>query len=472
MSEISEQRKKDFFPIISFFNALADEEFNFENGKIKIFPQENLSLSTRSVNPEVSFVLPNEIVEIKCLRYKKENYYFFNKLISNPNKFRINAPCKHFENCGGCLYQNMNLEFYKNFKLNLLKKIFINEKFENQISKISEISVVGPNKRRKANFEAIKKNNQIFLGFHRFGSRQIIDIENCEIMNNDISFLINPLKLFAFNILNDFEKCEFFIIMAKNGIDIGFEIHGRKIITDESRVYIKEFGLNFNNITRIFFKSGKNSEIIYKKENEKDPYLLFNNYEININSYAFMQTSEDAENLIIESIKKFLPNNSKDLSLIDLFCGRGLYSFNFAQYFSKIYGFEIDDSAINDFAQSIKKYNFIDKILLFKQDLFSEPLFENFFNQNQFIIINPPRAGAKKICEQILNLKNNMILNYENHKNELRPGNIVYVSCNPKTFVKDASILIEAGYEITQIIPVDQFIWSNHIELIAHFKLL
>ncbi len=437
---------KNIFPIISFFEAEADNEFNYDNGKIKINSDENIIK-----NNEISFSLPSERILVKCLQYKKEKYLFFEKVISNENPNRIKPICKYFNSCGGCLYQNMNSEFYSDFKLKLLKKIFRNHDSSELNSIIDDIIVIPYGLRRKVNIEGLKKNNEIFLGFHRFSSRQIINIDSCSVIKDEISEMISELKILLMNILENFEKCEFFIAFVENGIDIGFEIHGKKNLNDKKKEdEIINFCKNNKNIIRFFFKGGKNSTIIYQNSLKENPYTLFGDYKVSIDAYSFMQTSKKAEQEILKAILSFFPENSKDLYLIDLFCGRGLYSLNFESYFSHIYAFELDDSAVSDFGAAILKYNLDKKITLFKHNLFLENILESFLNHNQFLIINPPRAGALEICKQIALSK-------------IKPKHIVYISCNPNSFILDIRILLENNYRIEKIIPIDQFILTNHI---------
>jgi hypothetical protein len=118
---MNENQRKNLFPIISFFEAKASDELNYENGKIRIIPEKTLESTFSGKNIEVAFVLPSEEINVKCLAYKKEKYYFLDQIKSNPNPERIKAPCVHFENCGGCLFQHMNLNLYEKTKLKIRK---------------------------------------------------------------------------------------------------------------------------------------------------------------------------------------------------------------------------------------------------------------------------------------------------------------------------------------------------------------
>ena len=90
-----------------------------------------------------------------------------------------------------------------------------------------------------------------------------------------------------------------------------------------------------------------------------------------------------------------------------------------------------------------------------RRDLFRRPLLKHELDTFDAVVIDPPRAGAKTQCEQLAASK---------------VGTVVSVSCNPATFARDARILIDGGYRLKSVTPIDQFLWSPHIELVAVFE--
>ena len=89
-----------------------------------------------------------------------------------------------------------------------------------------------------------------------------------------------------------------------------------------------------------------------------------------------------------------------------------------------------------------------------RRDLFRRPLIKEELSRFDAIVMDPPRAGARAQSEALA---------------ASRVGRIAYVSCNPVTFARDAKILLDGGYKLARVVPVDQFLWSPHIELAARF---
>ena len=143
-------------------------------------------------------------------------------------------------------------------------------------------------------------------------------------------------------------------------------------------------------------------------------------------------------------------------NVADLFCGVGTFSYLLASKDKiKITAIDSSDQLLKGFQDSINK-NQIANIKIMNKNLFKYPLDENELKEFDAILFDPPRAGAKALCESIAKSSN-------------KPNILVAVSCNPNTFVNDANMLIEGGYKLEEITMVDQFIYSNHSELVAFF---
>ena len=391
---------------------------------------------------EVAFAMEDEIVNMRELKCKNKTLYFFQEAIRAHTQ-RVAPVCEHFMFCGGCLYQHMSREYYAKHKLSILNNIFKNCFYVSEIDYIIEAG-----KRRKTNIECIKKNDKLYLGFHRYGSHQIININNCTILRPEINLILEPLKALLVDLLDNGQKSEIFIILADNGIDIGLQINDIEKFNDTRSRLITSFCSEHAQIIRFKLKN-----IQYYGSASESPYVTFAGYKLAINSYAFMQTSKEAEIAIIEIIKEYVASFEK-LSIADLFCGRGLYALNLYDQCLKIDAFEIAEDAIVDLQEAICTYN-LSRLNVYNRNLFDNPLDLEDLSQYDLIIINPPRPGASEQCK---NITGGCICKY-----------IIYVSCNPSSFVSDAEILMNNGYELIKLKLVDQFIWTNHCELVAFF---
>ena len=166
-----------------------------------------------------------------------------------------------------------------------------------------------------------------------------------------------------------------------------------------------------------------------------------------------MQTSKEAEKEMINCIQSIINQINKKDKMLDLFCGRGTYSLSLIENFKNITAIELSDDSINELTIISQKYNL--PVQTIKQDLFSDPIKVETLNGFDLIIINPPRAGAEA---QSIEISTSNV------------QNIIYVSCNPETFARDL-VILKDKYDLKMIQPIDQFIWSNHLEIIAWLQL-
>jgi 23S rRNA (uracil1939-C5)-methyltransferase len=337
----------------------------------------------------------------------------------------------------------MYVAFYKTHKMRKLRNTL-----PQYYDLIRDLIIIPAGLRRKANFEAIKKNDNTFMGFHRHNSRQIINLEICKIIRPEISVLIDPLKKLLNDILENLEKAEFFIVLAENGLDVGLEIQKVKQFPSQHKVTVQEFAKT-HNLTRFIFKHGNKFETIYQNSIQKSPFIKFAEFEVEINPWSFMQTSKEAEKSMLEIIQNILNQINNKQRAIDLFSGRGTYSLSLINNFDTLEAVELSGDSIFELEKVSKKHNLPIKTTI--RDLFMNPVTELELNDFDLAIINPPRAGAEK---QSYELNNSVV------------KNIIYVSCNPETFARDLEILKE-NYKLNFIQPIDQFIWSNHLEIIV-----
>jgi 23S rRNA (uracil1939-C5)-methyltransferase len=384
-----------------------------KNGICKVISLNEDSFGlTEDKKIKLSYVLPGEEVEFELHEYRGRTNTIVKNILA-PSSQRQDAACKYFGTCGGCLLQHMKEEYYIDFKMSVLKNL-IDKKWHEYIK---DPIIIGPGSRRKAIFEVVKKDGQIFLGFHRFHSHQIINIDSCPALLPEISDMIPEIKEKLQKILPEKSKSRLFVIKTTDGV---------KFYT-----------------------------------NTKDhAHILIDNIKVEIAPDSFLQASEKADVILQDLVKSGVENEhltiiDKDkmftqaLSGIDLFCGRGTFTLPLSRMY-KMTGLDIEASAIDalNIASQATKLN----IKAFTRDLFAEPVLASQLKNFDFAVINPPRAGAEL---QITELAKSAI------------QKIIYVSCNPKTFASDFRILEKFGYYITSITPVDQFHWSTHLEIVV-----
>lgn len=393
----------------------------------------------------VSKTVVGDEIEAKIV---KENSKFvlgsLTKIIKkSPN--RREAPCRYFSECGGCELQHLELSYYQNFKQKTLKDLLQREGivFESDI----EWDFVSEKSRRRVVFHVDLQNR---LGFFRENSNDVVKIDECLILDSEISALIPKLQKVVIAANAEIQKIQ--ITKFDNGIALIFDI-------------LKHPNLEQTNLLTAFAKENKLINLSYKIENDVSmiyqseiPQLFFGQIKLDLNPDIFLQATNFAQSLIIGKINDLiLKNGQKNLNLIDLYCGIGTYSFGILAQnpHIKISAFEGDSQMINLLNRNALKNNLNQNLKGLARDLVKNPLRKEELKDCDVVIINPPRNGA---LAQIQNI------------NQAKIKNILYVSCSPSAFIGDAKILMQKGYKIKQIVAIDQFIYSHHLELVAIFE--
>jgi 23S rRNA (uracil1939-C5)-methyltransferase len=394
---------------------------------------------------ELPYTIPGEIVEYEQHSYRNKNSYNLSKIIESSNH-RVAAPCKYFGTCGGCSLQHLSPDYYHQYKLKNLQQT-LNPLLSQGTPPISSMQSIGPATRRRAVFEAVKKQDQIFIGFKKFHSDKIVNIDSCLVLLPELSELINKLKLLLPSIIKDKEKCKILITKADNGIDLILETQHSVGTTHD--IIIKNF-VESNNIIRFVIINGGKWHLMHLTE---QPYVLFEEIKIPIDNHSFLQVSSKTDHILSKLIKDILTLiASPSLQIVDLFCGRGTMTIP-ASKFGAVDGFESEKASVKTLKEAATTNNL--PLNIYQRDLYNNPLQWDELNKYDVAIINPPRAGAK---EQAIVLGTCSI------------KTIIYLSCNPETFLRDAQlIMLHNRYRLKEIVPIDQFYWSHHLEILGVF---
>ena len=385
----------------------------------------------------VSYVLPDEKVEIEITKNKKNFCEGIAKKVLQQNENRVNPICNYYTLCGGCDFQHINYEYQLK-----LKKEALEETIKRLAKEDINVEKIIPSPqsfyyRNKIQLKYDGKN----LGFFKPESNEIVNIDNCPITDEDINKTIGFFR--------DFLKDKAFIK----------EIHIYKSSTDKALVrFITEefFETDFEDF-KLNFPISLAGIGIYKKHKRLKTYgtpFVFEKvgkftFRVSIDSF-FQVNKYQIENFINEVISE-IPED-KSLTVGDVFCGVGTLSIPVAKKVKKVFGIEISKSAVKD-AKYNARINSINNANFYNlsADKTGDLLFG--FNPN-LLIFDPPRTGlSKKLINQVIALKS--------------LKKIIYVSCYPPTLARDISLLKEGGFKLTKLKMIDMFPETHHIEAIA-----
>ena len=399
--------------------------------------------------------------------------------ILKESPYQIEPKCTHFEDCGGCSFQNYDYQKQLQEKETQVKDLLkhITGLKSTKIKKIKKAKEIY-NYRNKMEFTFSndpwfekynpKEKKELCLGLHPKGRfDKTIDLENCEIqskISNKIVDIVRDTALENSLIPYDIKKHTGFL----RQIVIRSAVHKDEtmviIVTstnDQKKLEpiidklkeVKEIKAIINNVNR------RKADVSYSEEQ----YLLYGDdfitekigtYKFKISPDSFFQTNSKQAKVLYDLIKKEANLTGNEI-VYDLYCGTGTIGIYLSKKAKKIFGFEIIPSAIDDAIINASNNN-VKNALFFQGDI-KDSLVDNreidIIEKPDVSIIDPPRSGLHpKALKNIIKLKQKKI---------------IYISCNPATQARDLKDFIDAEYKVTNIIPVDMFPHTPHIESIV-----
>jgi len=393
----------------------------------------------------VPYCLKNEIVDVEIEKDTKNlKFAKLNKILTQSTN-RTSPICPYFYDCGGCQLQHFKYDEQLEFKRLLVKKT---------IKKICNIDVeVNPtvasdkifNYRNKASFNYLNNKS----GFFKENSKEIVEINNCNICQDNIN-LIHLL-------FNDFINKEKLTEFVKNLVIR--EIENQILVG----VVVKS-DINLSTFYQVL--SGKFNKIgLYKIiNNRKDSVVLsgkfihvggikeiqINNFNLNysVDLFSFHQTNINIQNKIYSKVLDYISPNS---IVINGFSGQGLLSAILASKAKQVYGIEINESS-HISAEKLKKDNHITNLNNQLGDF--NKIYPKLIKKSNTLILDPSKKGCgKDVMKGIIGVEN-----------------IIYISCNPIALCKDINIIKE-HYDVIEITPFDMFPNTKNVETLIILKI-
>jgi 23S rRNA (uracil1939-C5)-methyltransferase len=304
---------------------------------------------------------------------------------------------------------------------------------------VDDIVAAHPGERRRVVFAARKTEKDVLIGFNQAESHHIVAIEECPISSPGIIDKLPAIRAVAKALAINAEAFRITVLETTAGLDIAFD--GIKTLSDEHRRGAVEVSLSLRGIARISF----NGEIIIEKAK---PVLDFGGVQVSPPPGTFTQATRQAEDAMADLV---VGHVGKSKRIADLFAGSGTFSLRLARI-GRVHAAESDDKALAAVDLAARNTQGLKPVTIERRDLFRRPLMTAEFKYIDAVVFDPPRAGAEA---QVKELARSAV------------KKIVAVSCNPLTLARDLAILVEAGYRIKQVTPIDQFLWTSHVEVVV-----
>lgn len=446
--------------------------------------------------------IPGQQVVVTITK-KKDNYAegSLEKIVRR-SKDEISAPCPHFNECGGCTWQNLAYTKQISYKEDIVKETLehltpvpddIRKTLSGRVLKIipspqvfnyrNKLELTFGYEKMRTEEKAPKKpgarpqrihfDENPTIGFHRLGEwSTVFPINECHLYDEQLPALIAQVKKFMLE-----TKLPVYNPKTHKGILRNLLLR-RGIHTDEHMICFivqarkKELEPMFQHFMRFAGRSSLKSLLIVEHfgMNDKpdhprihtlvgEPYIREHLFDLTfeISPFSFFQTNTLGAEKLYAAIAEAADLSPRD-TVLDAYCGMGTIGQYLARFADKVVGIESHPSAVEDALKSAGK-NKIANISFYKgrteQVLHQQLKPGGKYNFNA-IVVDPPRAGLHpKAIEGIL---------------MHRPEKIAYVSCNTATFARDLGEFLKNGYELRSVQPVDMFPHTAHIELVAALR--
>lgn len=360
----------------------------------------------------VPFALPGERVVARIWRNKKSYSDADLVSITRPSPDRVEAPCPLFGDCGGCQYQHYSYAAQLRWKqkqiAGLLRKMAALDFPVNDCIGLEEHgygyrSKITPHFRRPPHIPGTS------IGFQRFASRSIVDVPHCPIASESVNAKLGDLRKQLKSGELDYRRGG--TLLLRDSVD-GVVTNMR----EEAVENVGEFCFGF--VAGEFFQN--------------NPHVL--------------------PLMIDYALKEAKGPDSQIEFLVDAYCGVGVFAICGHKDFKEIVGVEVNEQAIRLAEQNLSR-NDVSNVRF--QLSSAEVIFDglNFAPDRTAVLLDPPRKGCdSNFLEQLI---------------RYAPARIVYVSCGPDTQARDLKVLMDAGYSVVAIQPVDLFPQTRHIENIV-----
>lgn len=410
--------------------------------------------------------------------------------IITPSNNRIEPKCRYFGICGGCQFQHLDYKKQLEFKQQQVVDSF------ERIGKIKSppvLDIIGCEDsyyyRNKMEFSfGYDENMKFTLGMHVPGRRyDIMDLEECFLQSelsvkivNAIRELVKELGWLPYRYMtNEGFLLSLYVRQAKRTNEVmvnlvtgenlpknceGFKKLVEVLVDLQRGNSQKEENLGWSkNLTEVpkiasiywsktISKRGSpkyfEETLLYGKKAITEKMILENGDELafKILPQAFFQVNTRQAEILYSKVLEFTLEKPSEL-IFDLFCGTGTIGLFLARHAEKVLGVELNESAIKSAMENAKQNN------IFNVDFFVgdvSKVLKTVKEKPSLIVVDPPRVGlTEKLIEKI---------------NNFGAQRIVYVSCNPATLARDCGWLLEYGYVVKKIQPVDMFPQTYHIE--------
>ena len=385
----------------------------------------------------VPYTLGGETVEIESMAGHPDRRIL--SRIAHASPQRIAPFCRYFGACGGCAIQHWQPEAYRAWKRAIVVETLEHAGIACEVDALVDAHGAG---RRRITVHARRgSDGELRTGFAAANSHEIVAISDCPILDPGLHGAFDAARALAEALKPANKPLDIQITAASNGLDV--DVRGSGPLTTALIATLSAIAQQ-HGLARLT----RHGELVLMRN---PPVIEIGVARVNLPPGSFLQATVAGE----EALAALVTGHCKRAKHIaDLFCGVGPFALRLAAR-TRVTAFDNDAGAVAALSKAVTATSGLKPIKAEARDLFRRPLMPQELRDYDTIVFDPPRQGAQAQVKQLAASKISVV---------------VAVSCNVATFARDARVLIDGGFKIENVTPVDQFRHTPHVELVARFS--
>lgn len=385
----------------------------------------------------IPFALPGETLEVRPGAPRGDGGHGAELVrVLAPAADRMEPACPHFGTCGGCALQHMapvaEAEWKRGLVVTALGRRGIDAPVEATVS-------IPPGSRRRATLGYRRTRTGLILGFRARQSHTLIDVTACPVLRPELHTLLPGLRRGLAEVAPPGAAGDLQVQWTDSGADVRLDLPAPPDLPAREALAALAEALD---LARLHVRVDGLDEPVAAR---RPPQVILGGVPVILPVGAFLQPSEEGETALRDRVLAGL--EGIDGAVADLFCGLGTFALPLAAR-RPVLAVDGDGPAAGALAAT-------GRVRTATRDLFADPLAGKDLAPFAAVVFDPPRAGAQEQARALA---------------IGGPAVVVAVSCAPATFARDARILLDGGYILERVTPVDQFAWSPHLEVVAVFR--
>ena len=352
---------------------------------------------------------------------------------------RVAPICPHFGVCGGCALQHWQSAPYRTWKRGLVIEALRQAGLDAPVGELIDAHGDG---RRRATFHARRGTHDVLeVGFSAARAHRVVSIDHCPVLSKSLDGAIAAAWAVAEALNVTGKPLDIAVTATDAGLDV--DVRGSGALKPSLMAALARVAAA-HNLARLT----RHGEMIAQP---RTPTLRIGTANVTLPPAAFLQATAEGEAVLARLVLAAVADAKY---VADLFCGVGPFSLRLAAK-ARVLAIDDDEPAITSLKRAASTAPGLKPVETATRDLFKDPLVRAELKKLNAVIFDPPRQGAlaqaRALAESAVPL-------------------IVAVSCNAGTFARDAAELVRGGYKLIDVTPVDQFRYSEHVEIVARLE--